>query len=109
MDAARDLLVEQDVLHRRRDVGVDADRELADVAGTLVRVEDLVAKRAQQGLVIQGLLAEVEHARELHGPQESIVWPAIERNRAAGLGHAQELAVGDREDACGQIAGQLSG
>ena len=39
VDAAADLFVEEDVLHRFGDERVDADREFADVAGALVGVE----------------------------------------------------------------------
>ena len=42
MEAAGDLLVEQNVLHRVGDVRVKADGELADVARAFIGVEDLV-------------------------------------------------------------------
>ena len=40
MEGAGDLLVEEDVLHRLQDVGVEAERELADVAGALDRYRE---------------------------------------------------------------------
>ena len=42
VDAAGDLFVEQDVLHRLGAIGVEADGEFADVAGAGVGVEDFV-------------------------------------------------------------------
>lgn len=42
VDAAGDLFVEQDVLHRLRAIRVEADRELANVAGAFVCIQNLV-------------------------------------------------------------------
>src|SRR5688500_10159071 len=41
VDGAGDLFVEENVLHGLRHVGVETDRELADVAGAFVGVEEL--------------------------------------------------------------------
>ena len=42
MDRTEDLFVKEDIAHGLTDAGVDAERELSDVAGPLVGIEDLV-------------------------------------------------------------------
>src|SRR5450631_122546 len=47
VDRAVDLFVKEDIAHGLTDAGVDAERELADVAGPLIAVQDLVEGRTQ--------------------------------------------------------------
>ncbi|MNM54985.1 hypothetical protein D3C81_661150 [compost metagenome] len=42
MQAAGDLLVEQDVLHRMQDVRIEANGKLADVSSPFVRIQDFI-------------------------------------------------------------------
>src|ERR1700756_2143169 len=42
MKGTGDLLVKKNVSHRLQNVGVEPERELTDVAGSLIRIKDLV-------------------------------------------------------------------
>ena len=42
MKAARDLFIEEDVSHRLHHLGIEPDRELTDIAGAIVGVEDII-------------------------------------------------------------------
>ena len=108
VEAARNLLVKQRILHRPGDVGVHADSELADVARTLVNVELVVdALGIVRGRVYD--LAVLELKADVR-----IGEAAFQRGRVVGdhavdaLAHGRgvDLAVRDVAGACALDGGQ---
>ena len=98
VERSRDLLVEEDVLHRVGDVRVEADGELADVARALVGVEDLVellAVALAGGLDDLAVLedeADVLEALAVVDGGSVVLEHAVD---AVAHGRGEALAVGD--------------
>ena len=98
MEAAGDLLVEQNVLHRVGDVRVKADGELADVARAFIGVEDLVEllavalTRGFDDLAVLEDEADVLEALAVVDGGRVVLQHAVD---TVAHGRGEALAVGD--------------